>query len=70
LRVLYKGVSVGDFFADIVVKERVLVELKACANLESSHEAQAMNYLRATGIRVGLLLNFCRPKLQYRRLMC
>jgi GxxExxY protein len=45
----------------------VLVEMKACVNLEPSHEAQILNYLKASGIQVGLLMNFGKPKLQYRR---
>jgi GxxExxY protein len=67
LKVQYKGVAVGDYFADIVVERRVLVELKSCASLESVHEAQILNYLKASGIHVGLLLNFGKPKLEYRR---
>ena len=70
LKVTYKGVIVGDYVADILVAGRVLIELKACAVLDSNHAAQIMNYLRASGIRVGLLLNFGRPKLEYRRFVC
>jgi GxxExxY protein len=67
LKVQYKNVVVGDYFADLVVERRVLIELKACAGLESIHEAQILNYLKASGIHVGLLLNFGRSKLEYRR---
>src|SRR5580658_10091200 len=67
LKVKYKSVVVGDYFADMIVERRVLVELKACTNLESVHEAQILNYLKASGIHVGLLMNFGKPKLQYRR---
>jgi GxxExxY protein len=66
-KVKYKDVVVGDYCADLVVERRVLVELKACTGLDSVHEAQILNYLRASGIQVGLLLNFGKPKLQYRR---
>jgi GxxExxY protein len=66
-KVLYKGAVIGDYCADLVIGRRVLVELKACAGLEGVHEAQILNYLKASGIRVGLLMNFGRPKLQYRR---
>ena len=66
-KVRYKGAVVGDYCADLIIERRVLVELKACAGLESAHEAQILNYLKASGIQVGLLLNFGRPKLQYRR---
>ncbi len=67
LQVKYRDVMVGDYIADMVVENRVILELKACASLDPSHSAQLMNYLRATKIRVGLLLNFGRPKLEYRR---
>jgi GxxExxY protein len=70
LKVTYRDVIVGDYVADILVADRVLIELKACAVLDSNHAAQIMNYLRASGIRVGLLLNFGRPKLEYRRFVC
>jgi GxxExxY protein len=70
LKVTYRDVIVGDYVADILVAGRVLMELKACAVLDSNHAAQIMNYLRASGIRVGLLLNFGRPKLEYRRFVC
>jgi GxxExxY protein len=67
LKVTYRDVIVGDYVADT---GRVLIELKACAVLDSNHAAQIMNYLRASGIRIGLLLNFGRPKLEYRRFVC
>jgi len=70
VQVKYKGTVVGDYIADIVVEGRVILELKACASLDPSHSAQLMNYLRASGIKVGLLLNFGRPKLEYRRFVC
>ena len=66
-KVRYKEVVVGDYCADLIVEKRVLVELKVCASLDSVHEAQVLNYLKASSIQVGLLLNFGKPKLQYRR---
>ena len=69
LKVKYKGLIVGDYHADIVVNNRVILELKAVSKLDSVHNAQLLNYLKATGIRVGLLLNIGRPKLQYHRLV-
>jgi GxxExxY protein len=65
--VRYKEAVVGDYCADLIVERRVIVELKACAGLDSVHEAQILNYLKASRIQVGLLLNFGKPKLQYRR---
>lgn len=67
LKVKYKNVEVGDYFADLIIERRVVVELKTCAALDSIHEAQILNYLKASNIKVGLLLNFGKPKLQYRR---
>ncbi len=66
-KIRYKDVLVGDYCADLIVEKRVLIELKACAGLEAVHEAQILNYLKASCIKVGLLLNFGKPKLQYRR---
>jgi GxxExxY protein len=69
-KITYRDFVVGDYIADLVVANRVLVELKACVVLDSVHAAQTMNYLKASGIRVELLLNFARPKLEYRRIVC
>ena len=66
-KVKYKNVIVGDYCADLVVESTVLVELKACTGLDSVHEAQILNYLKASGIHVGLLMNFGKPRLEYRR---
>jgi GxxExxY protein len=69
LRVIYKNLVVGHFVADLVVERLLLVELKALKQLTSDHEAQVMNYLKATGLHVGLLLNFGTPKLEIRRIV-
>jgi len=58
IRVLYEGEVVGEYFADILVDNRVILEIKAVKNLVLDHEAQLLNYLKATDIEVGLLLNF------------
>jgi GxxExxY protein len=55
---VYRGESVGDFFADVIVDGKVLVELKAVDALRSVHRAQVLSYLRATGLELGLLINF------------
>lgn len=66
--VWFRGVKVGQYFADMLVEDIVLVELKAVRTLEPAHEAQLLHYLRATDIEVGLLFNFgVRP--QFRRLL-
>ena len=69
LVVNYKGYQVGEYIADIVVEDKLLLELKALAALCSAHDAQVMNYLKATNIPVGLLLNFGRPKLGIKRIV-
>lgn len=66
LTVRFRGKVVGTFRADLIVSEVVLIEAKACSKLNSVHEAQTLNYLRATSLEVGLLLNF-GP--QFRRLL-
>ena len=58
INVKYKGQLVGDYFADIIVENKVIVELKAVEKIIKIHEVQLVNYLKATGIEVGLLLNF------------
>ena len=58
VQVIYNGVVVGDFIADMLVADRVLVENKAVQSLVQAHEAQLVNYLATTGIEIGLLLNF------------
>jgi GxxExxY protein len=68
-KVCYDGVVVGEFFADLLVGERVLVELKAVSALNDEHTAQALNYLRATGKEVCLLINFGTAKIEIKRLL-
>ncbi len=67
LKVMFRGECVGEFFADLLVEDCVVVELKAARALTPEHMAQVINYLHATGIEVGLLVNFGRPKIEYRR---
>lgn len=58
INVYYNNVIVGNYYADIVVENKVILELKACEMLTEAHEAQLLNYLKATDIELGLLLNF------------
>lgn len=67
--VYFRGQDVGQFKADLVVEGRILIELKAAQNLDRTHEAQVMNYLRATELEVGLLLNFGSPQPQFKRIV-
>ena len=66
ISVHYDGQIVGEYFADILVQDQVIVEIKAANALTSAHEAQLLNYLKATGFEVGLLLNF-GPEPQVKR---
>ena len=69
LAVTYKGYSVGEYFADIVVEGLVVVELKCVERLGNEHAAQCLNYLRASGMKVCLLVNFQRPKVEWKRIL-
>jgi GxxExxY protein len=59
----YKGDDVGEFFADIVVENKVILELKSVVRLLPVHRSQVLSYLRATGLRLGLVMNFYEPVL-------
>jgi GxxExxY protein len=67
--VMYKGEKAKDFFCDYLVGEKVLVELKALKILTNNEEAQVLNYLKATGLEVGLLINFGEQSLRYKRMV-
>jgi GxxExxY protein len=68
LKVKFRGYAVGEYFADILVDGKVIVEVKALRTLAPEHVAQVLNYLKATGMDCGLLLNFGRPQLDYKKL--
>jgi len=68
IKVVYDGIIVGEFFVDLLVEDRVLVELKAVSELTSEHLAQALNYLRASRLPTCLLINFGKPRIQIRHL--
>lgn len=65
----YKEKIVGEYFADIIVDNKVIIELKSCETLLKEHEIQLLNYLKATEIEVGLLLNFGK-KVAFKRKIC
>ena len=65
--VKYKGKEVGEFYADIVVEDQIILELKTVNSLQNIHQAQLLNYLKATGYKIGLLVNFTHPKAQIKR---
>jgi GxxExxY protein len=68
ITVYYNGIVVGEYVADLVVEGIVIVELKASKTLDPAHTAQCINYLKATGLRVCLLLNFAKPRLEIHRI--
>ena len=69
LKVVDKNEVVGEYFADILVEGKVIVEIKAAKHLLNEHQAQLLNYLRATGIQVGLLVNFTKNKAEIKRMV-
>ena len=69
IRVFYSSEPVGDFAADLLVEYCVIVELKSARTLDDVHSAQCLNYLKATGLRVCLLVNFGRPRAEVKRIV-
>ncbi len=69
LPVTYKNKIIGEYIADYIVDEKIIIEIKAVSQLNNSHQAQAMHYLAATGMRLALLINFGETSLQYKRII-
>ncbi|MDP2940253.1 MAG: GxxExxY protein [Candidatus Omnitrophota bacterium] len=69
IKINYKDRDVGVYIADIMVENRIIVELKVVDYLTIIHKAQTLNYLRASGKEVALILNFAKPKLEYKRVI-
>jgi GxxExxY protein len=67
IKVYYDDMVVGDFSADMWVENRILIENKAVLTLNTAHEVQLVNYLTATGVEVGLLINFGATRLEFKR---
>jgi GxxExxY protein len=67
--VYFQGKVVGQYFADIMVDNKIILELKAADVIANIHVAQTLNYLRATGMKLGLILNFGKPRFDYKRLV-
>lgn len=65
----YRGKIIGSYAADLVVENTVIVELKAVENLSPAHAAQLLNYLKVSGVPIGLLMNFGKPRLEMKRLL-
>ena len=69
VRVHYNGVVIGEYFANLLVEDVLLVELKPVKALDDTHRMQCTNYLKATGFRLCLLLNFGKPRLEIKRMV-
>lgn len=69
IKVIYKNEVVGSYFADIVVNDEIILELKSVECLTNIHKAQLLNYLKGTGLRLGFLINFGKEKAEYKRLV-
>ncbi len=69
LKVYYEDAVVGDYYADLIVDNTVILELKASKNLDEINKMQLLSYLKATNIRIGLLINFGTPKVQIKRIV-
>jgi GxxExxY protein len=69
VRVHYNGVVVGEYFADLLVEDMLLIELKTVKALDNAHRMQCTNYLKASGLRLCLLLNFSRSRLEIKRVV-
>ena len=69
LQVHFKGVIIGDYAADLLAEDRTVVELKADPEYQPAHEAQLLNELKATQVRLGYLINFGRTKVEYKRMV-
>ena len=67
VKVLFREQPVGEYFSDVIVENTVIIELKSVGVLKTEHEAQLINYLKASKIRIGLLVNFGNPKLEWKR---
>jgi len=67
IEVVYDGIAVGDYVVDLLVANEILVELKAVKVFDEVHSAQCLNYLKATGKRICLLINFGKPRVEVKR---
>ena len=69
IKVYYKKTEVGIYLADMIVEKKVIIELKVSEAISNIHEAQLLNYLKASSYEVGLILNFAKTRLEYKRLV-
>ena len=69
VKVIYKDEDLGDFRLDLIVEDKIILELKAVSELNEVFEAQVYSYLKATGLKLGILINFGKKKVEYKRIV-
>jgi len=69
ITVYFEEEVVGNYYADILVEDKVILEIKSVENIIDAHIAQTLNYLKATGLRLAIILNFSKEKLEYKRVV-
>jgi len=69
ITVYFEEEVVGNYYADILVEDKVILEIKSVENIIDAHIAQTLNYLKATGLRLAIILNFSKEKLKYKRIV-
>ncbi len=69
ISVSFEGEIVGDYYADILIEDKIILELKAIEKITDAHKAQALNYLKATGLKLASIINFGKQRLEYERIV-
>jgi GxxExxY protein len=69
ITVYFEEEVVGNYYADIIIEDRIILEIKSVENIIDAHIAQTLNYLKATGLRLAIILNFSKEKLEYKRIV-
>ena len=69
IKVHFEGVIIGDYIADILVENKIILELKCVVRITDIYRAQSLNYLKATGMRLAIIINFAKEKLEYERMV-
>ena len=69
IAVMFDGETVGTYYADILIENKIILELKTASEISEAHKAQALNYLKATGLDLAIIFNFAKPRLEYHRIV-
>jgi GxxExxY protein len=69
ISVSFEGEIVGDYYADILIEDKIILELKTIEKITDAHKAQALNYLKATGLKLAIIINFGKQRLEYERIV-